>query len=268
MRINVLGPIEISGGGRDGRLAGPGQRALLAALALDHGRVVGVGRLARILWDDRPPATARTKIQAHVSALRQAMGHSPGDAGSPLLTIPPGYLLSAETVGIDLAEFGELMSRGLAAAEAGEAATASGLLGAALTLWRGTAFSGVGAAPIRAAADGLEARRLMAAEAKAEADLELGRYATVVTELSALVIAHPLREHARGLSMLALDRLACRADALRLYQSGYEAMRQELGIEPGAWLRSVYQRILAGDPDPSVPASPGEEHRPAAVPFR
>jgi hypothetical protein len=42
MRINVLGPIEISGGGRDGRLAGPGQRALLAALALDHGRVAGV----------------------------------------------------------------------------------------------------------------------------------------------------------------------------------------------------------------------------------
>ncbi len=108
----------------------------------------------------------------------------------------------------------------------------------------------------------------MAAEAKAEADLELGRYATVVTELSALVIAHPLREHARGLSMLALDRLACRADALRLYQSGYEAMRQELGIEPGTWLRSVYQRILAGDPDPSVPASPGGENWPAGMPFR
>jgi DNA-binding SARP family transcriptional activator len=56
MRINVLGPIEISGGGRDGRLAGPGQRALLAALALDHGRVVGVGRLARIPPSRPPPA--------------------------------------------------------------------------------------------------------------------------------------------------------------------------------------------------------------------
>ena len=53
-----------------------------------------------------------------------------------------------------------------------------------------------------------------------------------------------------------------------LYQSGYQAMRQELGIEPGAWLRSVYQRILAGDPDPSVPASPGGENWPAGVPFR
>ena len=64
------------------------------------------------------------------------------------------------------------------------------------------------------------------------------------------------------------QRALLAALALALYQSGYQAMRQELGIEPGAWLRSVYQRILAGDPDPSVPASPGGENWPAGVPFR
>jgi DNA-binding SARP family transcriptional activator len=248
MRINVLGPIEIISDGRVRSPGGPGQRALLATLALDHGRVVAVDRLTRILWADQPPATARTKIQAHVSALRQVMGHSPGDADSPLLTVPPGYLLADQAVDLDLAEFSGLMSQGLAAAEAGEPAAASELLGQALALWRGTAFTGVGAVPILAAAEGLDARRLMAADTKAEADLELGRYATVVTELSALLIAHPLRERSRGLAMLALDRLGCRADALGLYRSGEQALRSELGIEPGGWLRGVYERILTSDP--------------------
>ena len=248
MRINVLGPIEITSGGRVRPLSSPGQRAVLATLALDHGRVVAVDRLTRILWGDRPPATARTKIQAHVSALRQAMGHSPGDAESPLLTVPPGYVLSGQTADLDLAEFGGLVARGLAAAESGAPAAASGLLGEALALWRGTAFTGVGATPLRAAAEGLDAQRLMAAEAKAEADLELGRFATVVTELSALLVRHPLRERARGLTMLALDRLGCRADAVGLYRSGDAALRRELGIEPGGWLRGVHERILTGSP--------------------
>ncbi|MGA2824754.1 MAG: AfsR/SARP family transcriptional regulator [Streptosporangiaceae bacterium] len=247
MRINVLGPIEIVSDARARPPGGPGQRALLAALALDHGRVVTVDRLTRILWADRPPATARTKIQAHVSALRQLMGHGPGDADSPLLTIPPGYLLADRAVDLDLAEFSGLMSRGLGAAEAGDPAAASELLADALALWRGTAFTGVGAIPILAAAEGLDARRLMAADAKAEADLELGRYATVVTELSALLIAHPLRERSCGLAMLALDRLGCRADALGLYRSGERALRRELGIEPGGWLRGVHDRILTSD---------------------
>jgi DNA-binding SARP family transcriptional activator len=263
MRINVLGPIEIISDGRVRSPGGPGQRALLATLALDHGRVVTVDRLTRILWADRPPATARTKIQAHVSALRQVMGHSPADAGSPLLTVPPGYLLADQAVDLDLAEFSGLMSQGLAAAETGEPAAAAELLGQALALWRGTAFTGVSAIPILAAAEGLDARRLMAADAKAEADLELGRYATVVTELSALLIAHPLRERSRGLAMLALDRLGCRADALSLYRSGEQALRRELGIEPGGWLRGVYERILTSDPG----IGPGpEDSRPR--PFR
>jgi DNA-binding SARP family transcriptional activator len=247
MRINVLGSMEIVGGGRCVAPAGPGPRAVLAALTLSHGQVVTVSRLAQLVWDGPPPATARTKIQAHVSALRQAMGCGPGDTDSPLLTVPPGYQLSGR-VTLDLAEFGDLMARGVAAAEAGDPAAASGLLGAALAQWRGTAFTGVGAAPIRAAADAMDARRLVAAEVKAQADLDLGRYATVVTELSPLVFAHPLRERARGLCMLALDRLGGRADALRLYRSGCQALHQELGIEPGRWLRGVHERILAGDP--------------------
>ena len=254
MRINVLGPIEVMTERRVIPLAGQGQRALLAALAFDHGKVVPASRLIEILWGDSPPATARTKIQAHVSALRQAMGYRVRDVDSPLLTIPPGYLLSGREVETDVAEFGALAARGGGAAEAGEPGVASAAYGEALALWRGTAFADVSSPPIRAAAETLEERRLLVAEAKAEADLMLGRYGTVVSELSGWMISYPLRERLRGLLMLALHSLGCRADALTVYRAGHELMAAELGLEPSAWLRGMYQRILTDDP-----ASPGQE---------
>lgn len=248
MRINVLGPIQLTndeGGLID--LAGPGLRSLLAALALAHGRVVPVETLLRVRWDDNPPATARTKIQAHMSALRQAMGSRARDPHGALLTVPPGYMLSPGPVGIDVAEFDDLTARGMRAADGGEPAAASALLGEALALWRGPAFGDVRSGPIRSAAEHLDSRRLLTAETKAEADLVLGRHATVVTELSAWLITHPLRERSLGLTMLALHRLGCRADALGLYRASHQAMGQELGTPPSAWLRSQYQRILADD---------------------
>ena len=91
MRVNVLGPIQMTNDeGRLIDLAGPGLRSLLAALALEHGRVVPVEALTRVLWGNTPPATARTKIQAHMSGLRQAMSCSARDPDGALLTVPPG----------------------------------------------------------------------------------------------------------------------------------------------------------------------------------
>ena len=84
-------------------------------------------------------------------------------------------------------------------------------------------------------------------------------------------IARPLREHARGLlQLLALARLRPpRRPALPACTNiGYQAMRQELGIEPGAWLRGVYQRILAGRLQISCPGLPRRGAPARAVPFR
>jgi DNA-binding SARP family transcriptional activator len=248
MRINVLGPIEVVADGGVVPLTGHGQRALLAALAFDQGKIVPADELIGILWGENPPASARTKIQSHVSALRRAIGYGVRDADSPLLTIPPGYLLSERAVETDLAEFGALAARGSRAVEAGELGIASTVFGDALALWRGTAFAGVSSAALRPAAKSLAERRLLVAEAKAEADLILGRHGTVAGELSGWLISHPFRERLRGLTMLALHGLGCRAEALALYRAGQQAMTRELGLEPGAWLRDLYQRILDDEP--------------------
>lgn len=249
MRIDVLGSIQVTAEGRACPLAGQRQRALLAALTLDFGKVVPVGRLVDILWDQDPPATARVKVQAHISTLRQAIGQdTAGSAGGPVLTRPPGYLLSAEVVELDLAEFDALVAQANQVAESGEPAAASELLGAALELWRGAAYADVTSRLIRSAADSLEDRRLLASEAKAEADLTLGRCDRVVAELRLQLAAHPFRERMRAILMLALYRLGCRADALAVYREGHQLMVAELGLEPGPPLRALHQRILADDP--------------------
>ena len=248
MRIEVLGPIQVTVHGRPIRLAGQRQRALLAALTLELGKVVPVDRLVDILWDVNPPPTARVKVQAHVSALRQGIGHGTSAADGPLLTRQPGYLLCREDVELDLSAFDALMARAKAAAESRQPAEASQLFGAALAIWRGSAYADVRSLLIRSAADSLEDRRLLACEAKAEADLALGHSDRVVAELPQWLAAHPFREPMRGMLMLALYRLGCRADALAVYRDGYQLMVVELGLEPGPPLRALHHHVLADDP--------------------
>jgi DNA-binding SARP family transcriptional activator len=248
VRIEVLGPIKVTADGRAVQLAGQRQRALVAALTLELGNVVSVERLVDTLWDTDPPATARVKVQAHVCALRQAIGQDIGAADGPLVTRPPGYVLSRERVGLDLAEFDVLTAEAKQASESREPRVASELFGAALAMWRGPAFADVRSPLIRSAAASLEDRRLLACEAKAEADLALGRSDRVAAELPQWLAAHPFRERMRGMLMLALYRLGCRADALTVYRDGHRLMVAELGLEPGPPLRALHQHILADDP--------------------
>jgi DNA-binding SARP family transcriptional activator len=245
--LKVLGPVEVSAGDQQIRLAGQKQRALCAGLALDFGKAVPVARLVDLLWDTRPPASARAKVQDHVSALRHALGQDAADPDGPLVTRPPGYLLNPHRVALDLAEFTELAGRGRAALDSGQWTAASQFFATALGLWCGTAFADVVSPRITQAAAALEERRLLAVEAKAEADLACGRNETVVGELTLWLAEHPLRERLRALLMVGLYGLGCRAEALALYRAGRQVMVSELGLEPGAQLSRLHERILADD---------------------
>ena len=248
MRVCVLGPIEVISDGKPVSLSGPGQRTVLAVLAAEHGRVVPLTRLFEALGGDAPPPTARTKIQSHVSALRLALGQEVHDANSPLHTIRPGYVLSADQASVDATEFADLMTR---AWQAKDAATTARVLGEALVLWRGHAFAGLDSPMLRAAGRLLDEQRVLAVEAKAAADLALGRFDAMVAELPRWVESYPFRERLRALLMVALHQHGCRADALRLYLTGQQRMHRELGLQPSSWLRSVYHAILA-DARPAV----------------
>lgn len=244
MRINVLGLVEVTRGDEVVRLA-ERQRTLLAALALEYGKVVPVDQLIAALWHGAPPATARTKLQAHVSALRQAIGQPVRDECGPLVTSGSGYMLSEDGAEIDLAEFDSTMQRARSTHECGHPAVGSELFASALALWRGPPFADVTSPVIRAAAAPLEERRVLAVEAKAEADLSIGRCGAVAAELPGWLFRLPQRERLRGLLMIALYQLGCRAEALKLYRDGRRIMIGELGLEPGAQLQALHKHILA-----------------------
>jgi DNA-binding SARP family transcriptional activator len=244
VRINVLGQVEMSHGDEPVRLA-ERQRVLLAALALDYGQIVPVERLIEVLWATAPPASARTKLQAHVCALRQAAGQSVRQEHGLLVTGASGYMLCGDAAVLDLAEFDSLTAQARSAHESRRLGEASQLFASALALWRGAPFADVASPAIAAAAVPLEERRVLAVEAKAEADLSLGRYAAVAAELPPWLFRLPLRERLRGLLMIALYRLGCRVEALKLYRDGRRLMTSQVGLEPGARLQALHRHILA-----------------------
>jgi YVTN family beta-propeller protein len=241
--FRILGPLEVEDDGRVVSLGGSKQRALLALLLLRANKVVPRDRLIDDIWGERAPETATTALQGYVSGLRKALG------AERILTRAPGYLLQVDPEAVDLGRFERLVRDGRAALAAGDPERASSMLSEAVALWRGPPLADVNATPFAYAERlRLDELRLAAIEERVEAELALGRHTDLVAELEALVAQHPLREKLRAQLMLALYRSGRQADALEAYQDARRLLVHELGLEPGAALRSLEQAILNHDP--------------------
>jgi DNA-binding SARP family transcriptional activator/class 3 adenylate cyclase len=251
MEFRILGPLEAHDGGQPARLAAGKQRALLADLLLRRNSAVPVTRLVDDLWGDRVPDTAVKALQVYVSKLRKAL---PPDR---LHTRGSAYLLEVADGELDLAEFERLAAAGRAAREDGRLEDAAAAFSRALSLWRGPALAEFGEPFAQVEGARLEELRLSCLEDRIDVDLSLGRHATVVPELEALVVEHPLREHLRSHLMLALYRSGRQAEALDAYQRFRRLLDDELGIEPTGTLRELERLILQQDRSLDAPvASP------------
>lgn len=80
------------------------QRAVLAVLLLNRGRVISTDRLIDALWQDEAPVSAMASIQAYISNLRRVLRGESG-AASPIVRQPPGYVLDIPAESVDLARF-------------------------------------------------------------------------------------------------------------------------------------------------------------------
>src|SRR6266566_6674515 len=254
LAFHVLGPLQVTQADAPVVLGGPRERVLLAALLVEHGRVVSVDGLSQALWGDRPPATARHQVAIGVSRLRKAFAAA-GAGAEVIATCAPGYLVAGGW--LDARCFDEHARRARGALAAGDREEAAGLLRAGLALWRGPALCGIDRPFAEIEAARLEERRLLVTEEHIALELDLGRDEELVGDLLALVRAHPLRERLRGLLMLALQRAGRRAEALAVYQDGRRLLVETLGIEPGPQLRAVHQALLRDEPPRRGGASPG-----------
>ena len=240
MEFRVLGPLEVSDGGRAVALGGVKQRSLLAILLQRPNAIVSADHLLAELWGDAPPSSAANSIHVHISRLRKELGPD------RVITRPPGYALRVGPSELDLAAFERLR--------------AEGRLREALALWRGPAYDDLAYEPcVQAERARLEELRLATLEERIDADLAAGRHADLVGELESAIAEHPLRERLRGQLMLALYRSARQAEALAAYRAARRELAGELGLEPGGELRRLERAILRQDPalDPPVRGAGG-----------
>jgi DNA-binding SARP family transcriptional activator len=251
--FRILGPLEVSDETGPLLLGGQKQRAVLALLLLEPGRVVSVDRLLDALWGEHPPRTATTSLQNFVSQLRKTLGPE------ILETKPPGYRLRVRPGELDLDRFRILVESARSATGPERAAK----LRHALALWRGPPLADF---TFEAFAQPhivqLEELRLTALEEWAEAELQAGEHAELVGELEVLVEENPLRERLRGQYMLALYRSGRQAEALQAYQEGRRLLVDQLGIEPSRDLQQLHGALLRQDAalDAPGPAPPAQDH--------
>jgi DNA-binding SARP family transcriptional activator len=245
----ILGPLEARADGRELTLGGPKQRAVLAMLLLQPNQPVSRDRLIEGLWGESPPRTAAHTLDDYVSRLRRTLG------GDRIDRRPAGYLIRVEPGELDLERFEALLEQRRSAAATGDAAQASDVLGKALGLWRGRALADLAGEPFAASeSERLEERRLLALEARIDAELSLGRGRDLVGDLERLVAEHPFREGLLGRLMLSLYRGGRQVEALAAYQAFRRRSVDELGIEPGRELRELEQAILRQDPSLDLPS--------------
>jgi DNA-binding SARP family transcriptional activator len=262
MEFRALGPVELWSAGQQRDLGSARARAILAMLLLTPGTIVPADALIDRLWDTRPPPKARESLSAYIARLRASLRHGL-DGSVQLLGRARGYMLDVDPDVIDLHQFRRLRRQANALAASGDFAHAAGLLREADGLWRGPALAGIAGDWVARMRDGLEDERRAAILERVECELELGRHADLVGELTPLLAQYPLDEAFVARQMMALYGSGRAAAALSLYRETRGRLIDEQGTEPGPMLTDLHQRILGVDPQ--LAARPAD-HRPADAP--
>jgi DNA-binding SARP family transcriptional activator/tetratricopeptide (TPR) repeat protein len=237
------------------------QRAVLAVLLLRQGRVVPTEDILAAVWGEELPANGPNVISKYVGRLRRLLDDDVLDR------VDAGYAARVDEDAVDLS----VLTRRLAAARAlrrnGDTAGAAAELHSAHLLTRGTPLAGMAGAFFEVERDRLIELGLTVTEERIDADLALGRHGELVSELTGLVTAHPLRERLAGQLMLALYRTGRQADAFAVHRELRERLADELGVDPGPEVTSVYESILRAEPDqtPVTAPSPVPRQLPAGV---
>lgn len=264
LTFGLLGPLEVTAAGESVAIGGTRQRIVLATLLLEAEQVIPTERLITAVWDDEPPATARTQIQICISRLRARLE----ELGAPgvITTHESGYRIRPPEDAFDLARFRRLLANGRDAARRHDRADAAASLRAALGLWRGAAAAGVPSRVVQAAAIRLDEERLAVTGECVDLELTLGRHREVIGELRSLVAAQPLRGKFYAQLMLALYRDGRQAEALEVYRDAHRVLVEEHGLDPSSELRALERAILDNDPAVALPVVETQDIIPRQLP--
>jgi len=274
MWVGVLGPTVVRPKADDAEtpsaLNAAKHRALLAALALQHGRPVSADALVEAIWGAGAPPSAQATLHTYLSVVRRTLEPDlpPRTPSRYLVSSDSGYALRLDDDGLDVAQFtrtvtdvhGELGPLTAATAPLTDdplaAADALDRLDAALGLWRGEPHADLAETDhVMGERARLAELRLLALEDRATLLIASGAPERAAGDLEALTVRHPLRERLWTLLAVAQARTGRQADALATLERLRATLDDQLGLEPSPVVRDLQTAILRQEADVSTRAS-------------
>jgi predicted ATPase/DNA-binding SARP family transcriptional activator len=246
LRIHVLGSVEIAVGDRPVAIGGDLPRRLLARLSLRPGELVPRDVLIDELWPSELPGRPADVLRVHLSTLRQQLRAATGTDEDLVARGGGGWSLQVDPGVVDHVQFRRLAARAATAADAASWSTAHEHAEAALALWRGLPFAGLGLGDaLSLAAADLERLHEEVLDVWICSALELGRGASLLPLLSRRFEADPCDEQVAVQYSLALDSCRRTHDALATLRTCRRSLTDR-GLSPGARLAETERRLLAG----------------------
>ena len=261
LHFRDLGPLAVDRDDEPVPLVGARLVGALTLLLVQAGHVVSADALAAAMWGEDAGPRSSSTLDSHVWRLRNVLepGRARGEPATVLLREPGGYRLVAAPEQVDSLRFAVLADETLRLLADGQAARALRRCEEALQLWRGRPFAAVADEPWASPAVArLEELRAQVRERHVAALLAIADPERALVELTSAIADDPLRERLWVQRMLAYHRTGRTDRALAAYQEARNLFRAELGIEPGAELRALQARILAGDAAAPAPTPRGE----------
>ncbi len=233
-------------------------QALIAYLALTAGQRHSRDKLAMLLWSDRPDDRARHSLRQCVLTLRKDLGSA---ADSVLLADDEGLAFDAGDVEIDALGFADAVAAGSREA-----------LERAMELYGGDLLEDLNVRSeefevwLRAERPRFRNLAVEALGALADQRAGSGEGEAAVEACQRLLLLDPLHEPAHRLLMRLLAEHGRRAAALRQYQVCEETLRDELGAEPEAETRRLFDEIRSQSYESAQESAETGENGPPQAP--
>ncbi|GAC02819.1 putative transcriptional regulator [Gordonia namibiensis NBRC 108229] len=228
--IRVLGPLSVTAAdGSPIRMTARKHADLLAILTAER-TACSPERVAELLWRGDPPPSATSTLHGYVSRLRRSLG--PAESVR-IDTVPTGYVLHCDGPATDLDLLDKLGTEGLDLVRTDPRAGAE-VLCRALDLWRGDPLAEIAdIAELAPELGRLDEMRSELTETAADALRSVGEHRRAAALLTPLCRRHPYREGAVRSLVRALHDDGRTADALDAIRRLRQALRDDLGLDPG-----------------------------------
>jgi DNA-binding SARP family transcriptional activator/predicted ATPase len=257
------------------RFRGDTARALLAYLAVHPGTAFARAQLAALLWPDHPEDVALQNLRQALRRLRTAIGDAEAD--------PPFLLATRATIAMhpegdsscDVTAFTEAVAASKAHGHRrlAECPACIGRLEEGVRLYRGEFLAGFSLDSalfeewLVVEREHLHGQALEVLEALAAYHEGWGAYEQALGYARRQIEMEGWRESARRQAMRALALSGDRVGALAQYEACCRALAEELGIEPEAETRALYERIRDGAELRPLAAAPAHNLPAEITPF-